>query len=155
LGQPAPRLPIAHPGKWAQELDGDVPRIRQARLWDARDNRDDTNVEDAREFSKSAAGTNPVEGRRAQERIQQQAAAETFRAVSALFAEHYAKQNTKESTWRELQRHLDVDVNPRWASGRFAPSFVAMSRTSWPSVISNDLAAHRIQLPTDVRVSSG
>jgi integrase len=77
------------------------------------------NVGEARElprasFRKAQQGTNPVAERRAQERAQQQATAETFRAVSALFVERYAKQNTKESTWRELQRQLDVDVNPHW-----------------------------------------
>jgi integrase len=76
-------------------------------------------VSDARELaraslSKAQAGTNPIEERRAAQQAEAQAAADTFRAVSELYVERYAKKNTKPATWKEVERQLRVDVFPKW-----------------------------------------
>jgi integrase len=66
---------------------------------------------------KARAGKNPVAERRERElaaKIKAEALPDTFRAVAARYLERYAKKNTKPTTWRELQRQLEVDVFPKW-----------------------------------------
>src|SRR5690348_11513801 len=68
-------------------------------------------VDDARKLARdsmarAAAGENPVVERR--ERARKNAAA-TFRSVAERYLERYAKKHTKPTTWKELQRQLDVD----------------------------------------------
>ena len=62
-------------------------------------------------MAKAAAGENPV----ARRRERQKAIATTFRAVAERYVERHAKKHTKPTTWKELQRQLDVDVFPQWA----------------------------------------
>ena len=73
-------------------------------------------VDDARKLAresmaKAAAGENPVAQRRERERT---AAATTFRLIAVRYVERHAKKHTKPTTWKELQRQLDVDVFPHW-----------------------------------------
>jgi integrase len=65
---------------------------------------------------KARAGKNPVAERRERElaAIRAEELPDTFRAVATRYLERYAKKNTKPTTWRELQRQLEVDVFPKW-----------------------------------------
>ena len=90
-------------GKPVMETIGPIGRI--PRLDDAR--------RLAREsMAKAAAGENPVAERKSR---REKATAATFRAVAERYVERYAKKHTKPTTWKELQRQLDVDVFPKWA----------------------------------------
>jgi integrase len=81
------------------------------------------NVAEARDrardsMQKARAGKNPVAERRERERVakaQAEAPPDTFRAVATRYLERYAKKNTKPTTWKELQRQLEIDVFPKWA----------------------------------------
>src|SRR4051794_11672266 len=64
-------------------------------------------------MARAAAGENPVTERKERAR---KAAATTFRAVAERYVERYAKKHTKPTTWKELQRQLDVDVFPKWTT---------------------------------------
>jgi integrase len=80
------------------------------------------NVAEARDraresMQKARAGKNPITERRERElaaKIKAEALPDTFRAVALRYLERYAKKNTKPTTWRELQRQLEVDVFPKW-----------------------------------------
>jgi integrase len=81
------------------------------------------NVAEARDRARESmqqaqAGKNPVAERRECERVARvraEAEPDTFRAVARRYLERYAKKNTKPTTWKELQRQLEVDVFPKWA----------------------------------------
>ena len=77
-------------------------------------------VDDARKLAresmaKAAAGENPVA--RA-EGAGTQGCRDYLPAVAERYVERYAKKHTKPTTWKELQRQLDVDVFPHWAIGK-------------------------------------
>jgi integrase len=80
--------------------------------------------ERARESMASArAGRNPVAERRRRElaaKIKAEAPSDAFRAVATRYLERHAKKHTKPTTWRELQRQLDVDVFPKWGERSIA-----------------------------------
>jgi integrase len=86
------------------------------------------NVAEARDraresMQKARIGKNPVAERRQRElgaKAQAEALPDTFRAVATRYLERYAKKNTKPTTWKELQRQLEVDVFPKWADRRAA-----------------------------------
>ncbi len=63
-----------------------------------------------------AAGVDPAAGRRAQKVAMEQGGGNDFKSVAARFIERYAKQNTREATWKEYERLLDVNIVPRWRS---------------------------------------
>jgi integrase len=97
-------------GKLVRETVGPlavIPSVAEAR-------------ERAREsLQKARAGKNPVAERRQRElaaKIKAEAVPDDFRAVATRYLERYAKKNTKPTTWRELQRQLEVDVFPKWGS---------------------------------------
>jgi integrase len=80
------------------------------------------NVAEARERARESmnnaqAGRNPVAERRERElaaKIKTEAPSDAFRPVATRYLERYAKKNTKPTTWRELQRQLEVDIFPKW-----------------------------------------
>jgi integrase len=80
------------------------------------------NVAEARERARESmnnaqAGRNPVAERRERElaaKIKAEAPSDAFRPVATRYLERYAKKNTKPTTWKELQRQLEVDVFPKW-----------------------------------------
>jgi hypothetical protein len=61
---------------------------------------------------KAAGGSNPVKERKT---AAEAASVSTFRAVATRYIERYAMKHTKESTWKEAKRQLDVDIFPKWA----------------------------------------
>jgi integrase len=69
-------------------------------------------------MDKAQAGVHPVtekkQAQKAAKLAEEQAPAQTFRAVAKRYVESYAKKHTKPPTWRELQRQLDFDVFPKW-----------------------------------------
>jgi integrase len=67
-------------------------------------------------LQKARAGTNPVTERRERARAESDKLPDTFAAVADLYVERYAKKNTKETTWKEVRRKLDVDVLPKWGA---------------------------------------
>jgi integrase len=80
------------------------------------------NVAEARERARESmnnaqAGRNPVAERRERElaaKIKAEAPSDAFRPLATRYLERYAKKNTKPTTWKELQRQLEVDIFPRW-----------------------------------------
>jgi integrase len=75
-------------------------------------------VEKARELARGSmrqaqAGIHPVEERRAAKRVAAENP-ETFRAVAKLYIDRYASKNTKQRTWRDLERQLERDVYTAW-----------------------------------------
>jgi len=80
------------------------------------------NVADARDRARQSmtaaqAGRNPVAERREREvaaKIEAEAPSNEFRAVATRYLDRHAKKHTKPTTWKELQRQLEVDVFPKW-----------------------------------------
>ena len=74
-------------------------------------------VDDARRLAREAMarGEHPTEARRRHEHEAEKTALSTFQAVAKRYVERYAKKHTKETTWKEVERQLRVDVFPKWA----------------------------------------
>src|SRR5262249_19941906 len=66
-------------------------------------------VDDARQLAReamvrAAGGEHPTEAKKRRRREAEKAAASTFQAASERYVDRYAKKNTREATWREVQR---------------------------------------------------
>ena len=85
-------------------------------------------VDDARRLAREAMARaavskeHPTEAKRRQQREEaerhreaERAVLSSLRAVAERYVERYAKRHTKETTWKEVERQLQVDVLPTWA----------------------------------------
>jgi integrase len=77
-------------------------------------------VDEARQLARkamqrAASGEHPTEAKKRRQHEAEKAAASTFRAAAERYVERYAKKQTRESTWKEVERQLRVDVFPYWA----------------------------------------
>jgi len=78
-------------------------------------------VNDARKLASGAmlrglSGEHPTEAKKRRQHEAENAAASTFKAAAERYVQNYAKKNTRETTWREVERQLRVDVFPYWAN---------------------------------------
>jgi integrase len=67
-------------------------------------------------MQRAASGEHPTEAKKRRQHEAEKAAASTFRAAAERYVERYAKKQTRESTWKEVERQLRVDVFPYWAN---------------------------------------
>jgi integrase len=80
-------------------------------------------VDEARQLARNAmqraaSGEHPTEAKKRRQHETEKAAASTFKAAAERYVQSYAKKNTREPTWREVERQLRVDVFPFWADRR-------------------------------------
>jgi integrase len=93
-------------GKLVMETLGPVARIPK--------------VDEARQLARAAiqravsGGVHPTEAKKRRRHEAEKAAASIFKAAAEQYVERFAKKNTRETTWREVERQLRVDVFPYW-----------------------------------------
>jgi len=78
-------------------------------------------VDEARKLASGAilrglSGEHPTEAKKRRQHEAEKAAASAFKAAAERYVESYARKNTREATWREVERQLRVDVFPYWAT---------------------------------------